>query len=217
MVDLCFFFQAEDGIRYIGVTGVQTCALPILPAGAAAAAAYAVAPWTVRNAAMGNSEGLLVALALGAIDRHLEGRTRTAFVLALGAALLRPEVWPFVGLYGLLLLWREPRVRALVLGGFALLPVLWIAPEWWGSGDPLRAAHRAQNPRANSPAFADDPIRAVLQQFDAMFTPAFWWGMIALVVALIIRPPGRGRIGLALALGAAAAVWVAEVAVMTSD
>src|SRR3712207_3939257 len=26
------FFQAEDGIRYIGVTGVQTCALPILPA-----------------------------------------------------------------------------------------------------------------------------------------------------------------------------------------
>src|SRR3712207_3491426 len=26
----CFFFQAEDGIRDIGVTGVQTCALPIL-------------------------------------------------------------------------------------------------------------------------------------------------------------------------------------------
>src|SRR3712207_7804049 len=27
-----FFFQAEDGIRDIGVTGVQTCALPIFPA-----------------------------------------------------------------------------------------------------------------------------------------------------------------------------------------
>src|SRR3712207_7143788 len=26
-----FFFQAEDGIRDIGVTGVQTCALPIWP------------------------------------------------------------------------------------------------------------------------------------------------------------------------------------------
>src|SRR5258707_3747082 len=26
---MCFLFQAEDGIRYIGVTGVQTCALPI--------------------------------------------------------------------------------------------------------------------------------------------------------------------------------------------
>src|SRR5205809_7979744 len=26
----CFFFQAEDGIRDVAVTGVQTCALPIL-------------------------------------------------------------------------------------------------------------------------------------------------------------------------------------------
>src|SRR3712207_7709815 len=32
MVSVCFFFQAEDGIRDIGVTGVQTCALPISPA-----------------------------------------------------------------------------------------------------------------------------------------------------------------------------------------
>src|SRR5207237_2301055 len=28
----CFFFQAEDGIRDSSVTGVQTCALPILEA-----------------------------------------------------------------------------------------------------------------------------------------------------------------------------------------
>src|SRR5690349_25175611 len=28
---LCFFFQAEDGIRDLYVTGVQTCALPISP------------------------------------------------------------------------------------------------------------------------------------------------------------------------------------------
>src|SRR5256886_5045716 len=27
--DVCFFFQAEDGIRDLTVTGVQTCALPI--------------------------------------------------------------------------------------------------------------------------------------------------------------------------------------------
>src|SRR3712207_8230055 len=37
---LIFFFQAEDGIRDIGVTGVQTCALPIsvFPYGADVAA-----------------------------------------------------------------------------------------------------------------------------------------------------------------------------------
>src|SRR5690349_10483802 len=29
----CFFFQAEDGIRDLYVTGVQTCALPIFAAG----------------------------------------------------------------------------------------------------------------------------------------------------------------------------------------
>src|SRR2546422_9876026 len=29
--DTFFFFQAEDGIRDVAVTGVQTCALPILP------------------------------------------------------------------------------------------------------------------------------------------------------------------------------------------
>ena len=35
---LFFFFQAEDGIRDYKVTGVQTCALPILKRGGAAAA-----------------------------------------------------------------------------------------------------------------------------------------------------------------------------------
>src|SRR3712207_8129699 len=29
LLSFLFFFQAEDGIRDIGVTGVQTCALPI--------------------------------------------------------------------------------------------------------------------------------------------------------------------------------------------
>src|SRR5690606_40428829 len=29
---ICFFFQAEDGIRDFHVTGVQTCALPIFSA-----------------------------------------------------------------------------------------------------------------------------------------------------------------------------------------
>src|SRR3712207_4412234 len=38
---LFFFFQAEDGIRDIGVTGVQTCALPILPAAAILLTAHA--------------------------------------------------------------------------------------------------------------------------------------------------------------------------------
>jgi hypothetical protein len=189
-----------------------------VPAGVAAAAPYALAPWTLRNAAVGNSEGLLVALAFAAVDRHLAGRRRTAFALAVGAALLRPETWPFVGLYGLWLLWREPRARGVVVAGFAALPALWLLPEWWGSGDLLRAAHRAQNPRSNSPAFADDPIRAVLDQFAGMFTPVVWVGLAALVLVLLTRrAPGRRELAILGVLMAGALLWVAEVALMTSD
>src|SRR2546427_11815460 len=51
-----FFFQAEDGIRDLTVTGVQTCALPILaenPSNAAASAARSLpAPeeWAASDA-----------------------------------------------------------------------------------------------------------------------------------------------------------------------
>jgi hypothetical protein len=189
-----------------------------VPAGAAAAAAYAIAPWTLRNGAMGNSEGLLVALSLAAVDRHLAGRNRHAFLLALGAGLLRPEVWPFLGLYGLWLFWRDASARKLVAIGFALLPALWLLPELWGSGDLLRAAHRAQNPRANSAAFADDPIGEVIRQFVAMLTPVVKVAVPALVVGWLLRgAPWRREQRVALALVAGAAIWVGEVALMTND
>jgi hypothetical protein len=189
-----------------------------IPAGAAAAAAYAIAPWTIRNAAMGNSEGLLVALALAAIDRHLAGRLRQAFLFGVGAALLRPEVWPFLGLYGLWLFWSEPATRRVVAVGFAALPALWLLPELWGSGDLLRAAHRAQNPRANSVAFSEDPIGEVVRQFGTMLTPALWVGLGALALLLLLgRAPGRREQRIAIALALAVAVLVGEVALMTND
>jgi hypothetical protein len=194
-----------------------------LPAGFAAAAPYALAWWTLRNGALGSSEGLLVALTLAAVERHLDGRPRAAFLLGLGAALLRPEVWPFFGLYGLWLLWREPRLRGLVVAGYAALPALWFLPEWWGSGDPLRAMHRAQNPRSNSPAFADDPVRAVLDQFHLMITPVIWVGLAALGLAVLWRlvrrrgGPSLAEVAVVAALLAGAGLWVLEVALMTSD
>jgi hypothetical protein len=189
-----------------------------LPAGAAAAAAYAIAPWTLRNAAMGNSEGILVALVLAAVDRHIAGRYRHAFLFALGAGLLRPEVWPFLGLYGLWLFWRDSGARVLVAIGFAALPVLWLLPELWGSGDLLRAAHRAHNPRANSAAFAEDPIGEVVRQFLAMLTDVVKVAVLALVVGwLLRRGHNRREQRIALAVLVGGAIWVAEVALMTND
>src|SRR5258707_5976845 len=50
-----FFFQAEDGIRDIGVTGVQTCALPIcLPMG------KPTEQWTVGDVDAGLKNAALV-------------------------------------------------------------------------------------------------------------------------------------------------------------
>src|SRR5207247_7322693 len=45
---LVFFFQAEDGIRYPLVTGVQTCALPILLPPAVVSRCYRSFPDTVE-------------------------------------------------------------------------------------------------------------------------------------------------------------------------
>src|SRR2546429_5581689 len=47
---LFFFFQAEDGIRDVAVTGVQTCALPILGSGAIPAIRIGTQPYGVLPA-----------------------------------------------------------------------------------------------------------------------------------------------------------------------
>src|SRR4051794_27255393 len=57
---------------------------------------------------IGYSEGLLIALSLWAVERHLDGRYRHALVLGFLAALLRAEVWPLVAAYTLWLWVREP-------------------------------------------------------------------------------------------------------------
>ncbi|MBA2348124.1 MAG: DUF2029 domain-containing protein [Solirubrobacterales bacterium] len=188
-------------------------------AGGAAAGALVLSPWTFKNAALGNSEGLMAAAVLGAIDRHLAGRYHQAFALGLGAALLRPEAWPFFGLYGLWLLWRERGRAALLVGGaFASLPVLWFGPELWGSGNLNRASDRAQQPNADSAAFAADPAVEVLRKTMDMFTTPIGVGLVALLLVLLLRRPslaGRGRLIGGLALISVA--WLAIVAVMTAN
>jgi hypothetical protein len=70
----------------------------------------ALSTWWLFNTALGNGEGLLVAAALWAIAAQLAGRWRAALALGVAAALMRSEVWPFLGLY-VRLLWRVGRRR----------------------------------------------------------------------------------------------------------
>jgi hypothetical protein len=186
-------------------------------AGAAALGALILAPWYFKNAALGNSEGLMAAAVLGAIDRHLAGRTRQAFALGLAAALLRPEAWPFFGLYGLWLVWRERDALKLVALGFLSLPVLWLGPELWGSGNLNRASDRAQQPNPNSPAFADNPALEVVKDAGDMLSLPVVLGVLALLAVLVLRR-GRGTPVRAIALLAGmAVVWLGVVAYMTSN
>ena len=131
-------------------------------AGIAAALALFSSFKFVRDVSLGNSEAILAAFTLLAFERHLDGRRDHALYLGVAAALLRPEVWPFLGLYGLWLWSREPRLRLRMVIFAVIIPALWFLPEWWGSGDLLRASSRANNPRPGSPAFTEHPALTII-------------------------------------------------------
>jgi hypothetical protein len=71
------------------------------------------------------SDPMIVSLCLAAIDCHLSRRHRWAFWLLVLGSLGRPEVWPFVGLYGIWAWWQIPEMRWMVYAGLALIPILW--------------------------------------------------------------------------------------------
>ena len=131
---------------------------PAVFAGTIGAMALVLSAAFIKDNALGYSEGLMTAIVLIAIERHLDGHHRQAFAVSFFAALDRPEIWLFWGPYGLYLWWTDPGARKLVYVLFALIPVLWFLPELWGSGHLLRGVNRAQNPRSNSPAFAKCPF-----------------------------------------------------------
>src|SRR5256884_1907374 len=79
MIILCFFFfffQAEDGIRDVAVTGVQTCALPILRVTASAEDGEIMAVQHTRHPVTGlqfHPESVLTEYGYVLVDRFLHG------------------------------------------------------------------------------------------------------------------------------------------------
>jgi len=130
-------------------------------AGAVAAFVMAVSPWWLLNTALGNSEGLLAAAVLWAVIAHLGGHRRLALALGVAAGLLRPEIWPFLGLYGLWL-WREGDRLAPALGLVAVA-VGWLLPDALGTEGLFAAGSTARKTASEGSAqLADVPFLASL-------------------------------------------------------
>src|SRR4051812_26414211 len=111
-------------------------------AGVVAAVCVATAAWA-RYVAQGNVEPLSAGLVLGAVDRHLNGHRHQAMVLGALAALGRPELWPFLALYALLVFFRKGTRKPVVIALLLIVPVLWLGGDYWGSGDAFHGSKRA--------------------------------------------------------------------------
>lgn len=155
-----------------------------------------VTHWS-RQVAGGMAEPLLVALVLGAVCVGLAGNVRTALVLAALAALLRPEVFPLVALYGLWSGRAVPAARPLAVAVVVAVPALWLAPELLMSDGGGANARRAQTGTS-------DPLEAL--GWAALLPLAVAWPL----ALAALRDDRRARI-----LGAAALALVAIVAAMT--
>jgi hypothetical protein len=178
-------------------------------AGAVAALSLALSADLYRTALLGSAEPVLIALTLGAADRHLAGRRDWALVLIAVAGLIRPEAWVLLGAYGVFVWLREPGLRPLAAAAVVLPPVLWLGMDWIGSGNPLHASSTATSATEGSAANAKVPAFEVVRRAaDAVIVPTLI--LAAVGVAFAARRRDRPVLSLAvLAVG-----WIAVVAIM---
>ncbi len=185
-------------------------------AAALAAGGVLVVSQYVASVAGGESEGLLAAFALLAILGHLDDRPRQSLAFAFCAALIRPEAWPFFGLYAIYV-WRcDPGSRRVIAALVASIPALWFLPDLIGSGSLMRGVQWAQFAKAGSPAYAHCPFCAELTGHAWPLIPAPFKLGAALALGGIALGAVRGRARIALAgLLAIGIAWIAEEALFT--
>jgi hypothetical protein len=178
-------------------------------AGAVAVLALALSAGWVRGLAHGYSEGIAVALLLAAVECDTAGRRQLALALGVLVSLARPEAWPVVALYGVWIVATGERQRWLhVAAWLAISPLLWVLPDWWGSGDPLHAAAVA---RLNLARAGADPGLRLLHTGWGLLPAPVWLAAFASVGLAALRREWR-----LLVLGLAATIWIAVEAAATA-
>jgi hypothetical protein len=176
---------------------------------------------------LGYSEALATALLLIAIECHLDGRHRAAFLVGFLVALDRPEIWLFWIPYGLWLGRRDPAMRAVIATAFVLQPIAWFLPVYLGSGHLGSSVTRAQDPRANSLAYASNPFLAELGRAawpSMMLRVKIMAGLVMLGLPVWRWRAGRSRgaatprvraLSTAATLGLGGVAWFTVIALMT--
>ncbi len=147
-----------------------------------------------------NSDPLIVALCLGAIDCHLSRRPRLALAALVLASLGRPEAWVFAGLYAAWS-WRAvPSMRLLAVVGLALIPAFWFtipaltSHSWFISGD--LALNQATVIHGNK-------ILGVISRLRSLYELPM---QLAFLCGLVLAAIRRDRVTLTIA--GAAVLWV---------
>lgn len=177
-----------------------------------AVAAIVASPWWLLNGALGNADPLLGALVVWAALARLDDRPRTAFVLLVAGALIRPEIWPFLAGYAL---WAAVRGRIgwpLVIGTGAGVLALWGVPDLLSSG--LSSTKGATGtPSAGSAGLTEVPFLSV---WADLVEQAGWPVLVAAAVGTFVMAraghPQRRIVAVWLGLVVAYVLLVATMA-----
>jgi hypothetical protein len=146
------------------------------------------------------SDPMIVTLCLAAIDCHLSGRYRWAYTAAALAALGRPEVWLFLGLYTLWAWLRVPSMRRLIVVEVVLVILLWFGIPALTSRTPFVAA---SNALGSGRRLRSDRVFGTIGRFLDLNTAVLELTALLAVAIAVVR---RDRVTLALAGGICA--WV---------
>ncbi len=164
---------------------------------------------------LGMSEPMLAGLALLAVERHVDGKFAQAYGLIFASLLLRPEAFPFFLGYSLFMWMRSRRSRPWVVVLTALLPALWLLPDYLSTGDWLRSTRRAAAPTQGGPLLTSIPAGSVLlSAFNAVVVPIVIGATMAIVISGVSYVKRRED-GFVFALSLMCVGWLLEVAVTT--
>jgi hypothetical protein len=124
--------------------------------------------------------------------------------------LIRPEWWPFLGLYAIWLWFREPAFRSpgmrlVLLAGLAVQPIGGFVPPWVTTGQPFLAATHAADYNGH---LGSNVLRSILARgVRDQLLPVFFLAAVAVVIGWMRE---RNRVILAVAAGIAG-WWVVVV------